>query len=214
VRGIVHEFNSGLGFVSEIMPLDLGFVSAFAGRLLRAATRYLDETIFAYSLLRRNEPLWDVCSEGIGYYFQNTREILKTSVWTMLVSAVVTILSWIVFVAIWSVVLFPLVRTLTVSHLGSIYDPSAGSGAPGDPSTAVAVLGAIFGALILTAITVRLVSEAFLHPVYLTMVMTKYLVTIQMQPLDPSYQRFFGSARAVSLRNVVSQIDATRFGRA
>ncbi len=214
VRALVLEVTMGLGLVGDLMPFDVGFITTFARSLIRAGTRYLDETLFAYSLLRRNEPLWDVCSEGMGYYFQNVREIAKTSVWVVIVNTVLLVVMWIGLGVLFGVVLYPVLHSLAVAHVGDLYDPSAGGAAPNDTAAGLAIGGAILGSFLLTALIIHSLEQSFLRPIYLTMVMTKFLVTIQSQPLDPRFQSFLGSSRATSLRNVTSQIDAKRLTRA
>ena len=205
IRGVVGEFNMAIGFLGDLLPFDLGFAMMFGRRLLRASTRYLDETLFSYSLIRRNEPLWDVCSEGLGYYFQNSKEILKTSIWMMFLGVVFRWVMWIVFIAVGIVIFLPIANALIASHASEL--AAAGETGPGvDPSGALALVSAFAIALFFSAIGVYSVTHAFLHPVYLTMVMTKFLISIQSQPLDPSFERYLGGSRAQALRNFTTQL--------
>lgn len=213
IRGIVLEFNMGVGFLGDIMPFEIGFILRFTRRLLRASTRYLDETMFAYSLIRRNEPLWDVVSEGMGYYFQSSKEILKTSVWMMIVNTLVRAFLWIALTLAWGVAVYSIAAAYCATH-GADVQSMVGPGYPGSAaSDGVALAAGIVGGLILAGLTLNALEHAFLHPVYLTMVMTKFLIVVQSQPLDPSFQGFLGSPRAASLRNVAAGIDAARFAR-
>jgi hypothetical protein len=208
IRGVVGEFNMALGLIGDLLPFDLGFVMIFGRRLLRASTRYLDETLFSYSLIRRNEPLWDVCSEGLGYYFQNSKEILKTTIWMMFLSTMLRWVMWIAFMILGVIVLLPVANAIVATHAHQIATAFAddGSGTPSDPSGIIAILGAFTAALFFSSICVYSVTHAFLHPVYLTMVMTKFLIVIQSQRLDPSFERFLGSSRANALRNFTTQL--------
>jgi len=204
IRAVVMEFNLALTFIGDLLPFDLGFVVSIGSRLVRSGTRYLDETLFSYSLIRRTEPLWDVCSEGLGYYFQNSREILKTSIWMMFVNAMVRWLMWIVFLIVGFIVILPVANAVISAHAGQIstalgYDDGL------TPTGAFGVAVSIIGSLFFSAIGVYSVTHAFLHPVYLTMVMTKFLIVIQSQPLDPSYERYLGGSRAQALRTFTTQ---------
>lgn len=204
IRGVVLEFNLALTFIGELLPFDLGFVLGIAGRLVRSGTRYLDETLFSYSLIRRTEPLWDVCSEGLGYYFQNSREILKTSIWMMFVNAIVRFFMWVAFLVIGFIVLLPIANAIIAAHSAQIAS-ALGADDGMSPNVALGVVVSVVGSLFFSAIGVYSVTHAFLHPVYLTMVMTKFLIVIQTQPLDPSYQRYLGSSRAQALRTFTTQ---------
>ncbi|MEO8876548.1 MAG: hypothetical protein ABI461_13240 [Polyangiaceae bacterium] len=208
IRGVVSEFNMAIGFIADILPFAIPMLG-WARRLLRASTRYLDETLFAYSLIRRNEPLWDVCSEGLGYYFQNSKEILKTSMWMMVLGSILRALLWIGFLIAGFFICLPIFGGLIAAH-GHMIANDVGSGPGIDPSGAVTILSACVGALIFAGISIYSIERAFLHPIYLTMVMTKFLLVIQTQPLSADFERYLLTPRAQLLRNQVSRMDGGR----
>lgn len=207
IRAVVHEFNWSIGFIGDFLPFNLGIILMFGRRLLTASTRFLDETLFSYSLIRRNEPLWDVCSEGLGYYFQNTKEILKTSIWMMFLNSTLRILIlWTIgIVTAWF--LFHFFDALAHTHATEILHAVSPGGSSNGELTLSVVSGiaSIVSALIFALISLNSIEHAFLHPVYLTMVISKFLIVIQSQPLDPSYERFLGTSRAQALRTFATQ---------
>jgi hypothetical protein len=207
IRSVVAEFNWSIGFLGDFLPFNLGVILMFGRRLLTASTRYLDETLFSYSLIRRNEPLWDAVSEGLGYYFQNSKEILKTSLWMMFLNMVLRFLiTWTVGIAsAW--LLFHLFEGLADAHATEILNAIAPGGTDDGEMTLMILSGmaAIVGGLVFAMISLHTIEQSFLHPIYLTMVISKFLIVIQSQPLDPSFERFLGSARAQSLRTFATQ---------
>ncbi len=210
IRGVVSEFNAAIGFLGDFLPFNIGVMFVFGRRLLRTGTRYLDESLFSYSLIRRSEPLWDACSEGLGYYFQNSKEILKTSIWMMVInSALRTLLSLVIAIgAMWF--LFLTMKGVASDRAVEILNVvTPATGLTGDAALDVFAIGsALLGTLIFTMTSLYAVEHAFLHPIYLTMVMTKFLMVIQSQPLDPSFERYLGSSRAQKLRNFATQLRA------
>ena len=210
LRLVIAEFTLGLNFLSELMPFGIGFVARWSRRLIRESTRYLDETLFAYSLVRLGDPLWDACSEGLGYYFQNSKEILKTSTWIVFLNVVFRLGLWILFFIVWAFVLYGIALSILAGHATDI-QAWAGTENPADVQ-GLSVVAGIVGSIIMTSITTGAVNHAFLRPVYLTMIVTKFLNVIQSQPLDPSFEQYFGS-RGPRLRSLAAQIDANRSQR-
>jgi hypothetical protein len=207
IRGVVHEFNWSIGFVGDFLPFNLGILLMFGRRLLTASTRFLDETLFSYSLIRRSEPLWDVCSEGLGYYFQNSKEILKTSIWMMFLNpALRFLIMWTIGIATaWFS--FHLFDGIAHAHANEILNAVSPGGTDNGELTLAILSGmaAIVFALVFALFSLHTIEQAFLHPVYLTMVISKFLIVIQSQPLDPSFERFLGTTRAQALRTFATQ---------
>ncbi len=207
VRLVVAEFTLGLTLLSGLMPFGIGFVARSGGRLVRASTRYLDEALFAYSLVRSSDPLWDASSEGLGYYFQNSKEMVKTSVWMVVLDILFRIVMWVVFGIAWSILLYGIALPILTAHAAGL-QAWTGSDQPVNV-VGLAVVAAAIGALIATGLTTSAIEQAFLRPIYLTMIITKFLNVIQSQPLDPSFEQHLGS-RAGRLHSLAAQIDANR----
>lgn len=55
--------------------------------------------IFSYNLARNDGNPWRGAREGIIYYCQNVKPVLKTSIWTVIQEHVVTFLLWIVLMS-------------------------------------------------------------------------------------------------------------------
>ena len=152
-----------------------------------------------------------MCSEGLGYYFQNSKEILKTSMWMMFIGMILRWLMWILFLVVGFLICLPIFHVLVATYspdLMQAADPT-GPTAFAQPDVA-AIFGSIMGALVFAGICVYSVERAFLHPIYLTMVLTKYLLVIQTQPLNPDFERYLGSPRALRLRDHVSRMSSGR----
>ncbi|MGH7282291.1 MAG: hypothetical protein ACRELY_12245, partial [Polyangiaceae bacterium] len=205
LRLVMIQFTLGIDFLSELMPFGIGFLARSGRRLLRASTQYLDEALFSYSLVRLSDPLWDACSEGLGYYFQNSKEILKTTVWMVFLNFLFRLALWLVFVVAWSLMLYGVALSILTAHAAAIQAWAGGDSPPDLPGLSV-VCAAIAG-LILTAITTSAINNSFLRPVSLTMIITKFLNVIQSQPLEPGFEQYVGS-RGPRLQSLAAQIDA------
>jgi hypothetical protein len=81
IKGVVGAFNRTLGFISHLIPIPgLQSVVGIFNAIVRAATSYIDETIFSYNLARGDENAWRSSKDALIYYRQNAKEILKTAV--------------------------------------------------------------------------------------------------------------------------------------
>lgn len=156
VKGVVGAFNRTLNFIGNLLPIPgLSSMTQIVSTIVRAATTYIDETLFSYSLARGDDNKWRSAQDGLIYYAQNHQEILKTSVGVVL-------LDWLLSWAAWIVCLAP------AAVIGWFMPVGWGQS------------GVVFIA-ILVAANVR---AAFLKPLFLIMIMVKYHVSVQNQPIN------------------------------
>jgi len=162
VSGVVRAFNRTLDFLTGLLPIPgLSSIMSFVNAVVYAATTYLDETIFSYGLARQETNPWASAKDGLIYYAQNSKEILKTGVFVVILDKVLTFLVWIVMLA----PAFALSWAMPRSMVG-------------------------FGSLFVFALAALLASNvraAFLKPIFLIMVMTKFHVSIQNQPINQEW---------------------------
>jgi hypothetical protein len=104
------------------------------------ATTFIDETIFSYNLARNDDNVWRSSADGLVYYGQNVKAVLKTAVIALIIEYA---LSFVLF----------LVCLIPAFLLGAILPES------------VAGFAWIFAVIL--AFNIR---AAVLHPVFLTMV--------------------------------------------
>jgi hypothetical protein len=162
VRGVVRVFNRTLDWVARLIPIPgLSALAGIVNAVVRAATTYIDETIFSYNLARGDENPWRSSKDAVIYYCQNSMEILKTAVWVVVLDKVLT-------VVVWAVMLIPAFLLIVVLPA---------SLAPGGM-----LIG--FGIAALFASNAR---QAFLKPIFLTMVMTKFHVVVRNQAINAEW---------------------------
>jgi hypothetical protein len=160
VDGIVSAFNRTLDWVANLLPIPgLDSVAGVVRSVLSASTTYIDETIFSYNLARGDENAFRSSRDGLIYYAQNAREILKTGVWVVVVDKVLS-------VAIWFVMLAP---AFALAYL-----------MPGAAGLATLVIAALFAGNVRSAV---------LRPLFLTMVMVKYHSLVQGQSIELGWEQ-------------------------
>jgi hypothetical protein len=161
VDGVVGAFNRTLDWVSSLLPVPgLDSVTSVVKAVLRASTTYVDETILSYNLARGDENVFRSSRDGLVYYAQNAREVLKTGVWVVVLDKVLSAVIWVVMLA---------------PAFGLAYFiPNAGGFA----------LVTAFVIAIALAADVR---AAFLKPLFLTMVMIKFHTQVQNQPINETW---------------------------
>ncbi len=165
VKGVVSAFNRTLDWVAQLLPLPgLDSLMQLVNAVVRAATTYIDETLFSYHLARGDENPWAAARDGLVYYGQNCREVLKTAVWVVVLDKVLTAVAW-------AVCLVPGFLLSTV--------------VPGKAAVFALVVG------LLLALNFR---SAFLKPLFLIMVMAKFHVSVRGQVIDPTWDARLQSA--------------------
>jgi hypothetical protein len=162
IKGVVRAFNRTLGSLASFVPIPgLSSVVGLVNAVVYAATTYLDETIFSYGIARRDTNPWASAKDGLIYYAQNSKEILKTGVWIVVLDKVLT-------VVLWAIMLMP-------AFLVAWVLPAAWVGVG---------FWFTFGFAALLAGNVR---AAFFKPVFLVMIMAKFHVTIENQPINQEW---------------------------
>ena len=162
VRGILQSFHRTLDWIGEMLPIPgLESISNLVNIILKAATRYLDKAIFSYCLARGDADPWVASREGIVYYAQNAKPILKTSLWVVVLERALSVVMWIVLLA--PAAAITLMLPDSVRSTGSI----------------VSVLIAL-----LLAASVR---SAFVKPLFLIMILVRYHTAIENQPINETW---------------------------
>jgi hypothetical protein len=156
LKGIVGAFNRTLNWVANLLPIPgLDSMMGVVNSVLRASTTYIDETIFSYNLARGDENVFRSSKDGLIYYAQNAKEVLKTGLWVVVLDRVLTFVIWVVMLA----------PAFAVGYL-----------MPGNAVTWVAFFFAV-----LFAANLR---SALLRPLFLTMVMVKFHAMAQNQAIN------------------------------
>jgi hypothetical protein len=166
ISGIVGAFNRTLNWVASLLPVPgLDSVMGVVNAVLRASTTYIDETVFSYNLARGDENVFRSSKDGLIYYAQNAKEVLKTGLW-------VVVLDYVLTGAIWIVMLAP---GFALSYL-----------MPGNSGGIVM--------LVIAMLFAGSVRSAFLKPLFLTMVMVKFHAAVRNQPINLEWDQRLGSA--------------------
>lgn len=162
VRGILAAFHRTLDWIADMLPIPgLESMSNLVNIVLRAATRYLDKVILSYNLARNDQDPWRGAREGIVYYCQNAKPILKTSVWIVILERLLSFVVWLVL--------------LTPAAAITVMLPASVRESGGIVTVIIAVL---------LAATVR---AAFIKPLFLIMMMVRFHALIENQPIDQEW---------------------------
>jgi hypothetical protein len=178
VHGVVRAFNRTLDWIAGLLPIPgmrdiMGVVNA----VVYSAATFIDETILSYSLARGDGDVFRSSRDGLIYYAQNSKEVLKTGIWIVVLDKVSTVIAWIVM----------LVPALLI---GAILPAS------------IKGMGIVF-TLVMSALFTWNLRAAFLEPLFLTMIMIKFHVSVHGQAInlewDDNLSRL--STKFVELKN-------------
>lgn len=161
VDGVVGAFNRTLDWVSSLLPVPgLDSITGVVKAVLRASTTYVDETVLSYNLARGDENVFRSSKDGLIYYAQNAKEVLKTGVYVVVLEKILTVLIWVVMLA--------------PAFAMSYFIPRTGP-------------FAFFTVFIISFLLAGNVRSAFLKPLFLTMVMIKFHTQIQGQAINETW---------------------------
>jgi hypothetical protein len=165
VKGVVSAFNRAFDGLVGLLPVPgLDGLARIVNAIVRAATTYIDETLFSYRLARGEGNPWETARDGLVYYGQNAREVLKTALWVVVLDKVLTAVAWAVCLAPGFLI---------------------AAAMPGKAGLFAVGLG------LLLALNLR---SAFLKPLFLIMVMTKFHVCVRGQAIDAAWDARLGAA--------------------
>jgi hypothetical protein len=178
VHGVVRAFNRSLDWIAGLLPIPgLRDIMGVVKAIVYSAATFIDETILSYSLARGDSDVFRSSRDGLIYYAQNSKEVLKTGIWIVVLDKVTTVIAWIVM----------LVPTLLIGALL----PASVKG-----------MGIVF-TLVMSALFTWNLRAAFLEPLFLTMIMIKFHVSVHGQAInlewDDNLSRL--STKFVELKN-------------
>lgn len=171
IAGIIRAFNGTLNFIAGLLPIPgLDGVMGIVNRVVHASATYVDETMFSYNLARGDENVWRSSKDGLIYYAQNSKEVLKTAVWIVVLDYALSAAAWVVMLA----PAFALAYVLPQSIAG----------------------WAVFVALVIAVFLASNIRSAFLRPLFLIMIMTKFHVSAQGQTINAEWDGRLTTASA------------------
>jgi hypothetical protein len=159
VRGAVHAVHATLESLGHLLRVPgIELIGRLVTLILRASTRYLDKVIFSYNLACKAPNPWLGARDGLVYYAQNAKPVLKQAVWIVVLDYVLTALLW-------------LVLLVPAAALTAILPSS------------VRELGAVLtvGSAVLFALAGR---AAFVKPIFLVMIMVRFHELVEHQPIN------------------------------
>ncbi|HKP62226.1 MAG TPA: hypothetical protein VJV78_36085 [Polyangiales bacterium] len=178
VHGVVRAFNRTLDWIAGLLPIPgLRDIVGIVNAIVYSAATYVDETILSYSLARGDEDVFRSSRDGLIYYAQNSKEVLKTGMWIVVLDKVTTAVAWIVM--------------LVPAGLIAWLMPASIKG------------GATLLTLVVSALFTWNLRAAFLEPLFLTMIMIKFHVSVHGQAINLEWDERLSqvSGKFVELKN-------------
>ena len=162
VRGVVNAVHSTIEGVGHLLPIPgVDSIANAITAILRAATRYMDKVIFSYNLATGGTNPWRTAQDGLVYYAQNAKPIVKQAVW-------IVVLDYALGALLWLVLLIPAAALVAIL-------PASVREAGGVVTMLVAVLFALSA------------RGAFLKPVFLIMIMTRFHALIEHEAINDEW---------------------------
>lgn len=182
IASIVSAFHRTLDWIAGLLPIPgARDIVGLVNTVVRAATSYVDETLLSYSLARGDSDHFRSARDGLIYYAQNSRDVLKTSIWIVVMDKLSTFIMWFAMV-------------IPALGIGSLFPASI---------RGFAILFCA-GMAFMLAWSIR---SAVLEPLCLILVMIKFHTCVAQQPINLEWDDKLSqiSDQFVALKNKVTQ---------
>jgi len=165
VRGVVDSFNRTIDFFAELFPIPgVESVMHLVNLVLRASTRYADKAIFSYDIARGDANPWRNSQDGVIYYCQNAKDILKKSLWLVILDKLLIVLLWLLLLG--PAVGIALLLPSTLREWGTA------------------------AYLLIAALLAWSIHSAFIKPLFMVIILVKYHTLIEGQPINESWDGY------------------------
>jgi hypothetical protein len=162
VRGVVNAVHNTIEGIGNMLPIPgVDSIANLITAILRAATRYMDKVLFSYNLACGDTNPWRNAQDGLVYYAQNAKPILKQSVWIVVLEHVLSAVMWLALLV--PAAMVTAILPQSVREMGGIV------------TIVIAVLFALAA------------RGAFLKPVFLIMVMVRFHVLVEHEPINQDW---------------------------
>lgn len=162
VRGVVNAVHSTIEGIGHLLPIPgLHAIGNIVTAILRAATRYMDKVIFSYNLACGDPNPWRSAQQGLVYYAQDAKPLLKQAIWIVILERILSILLWLALLVPAAAV------TAILPH-------------------AVRNVGAVV-TIAIAALFAMAARGAFLKPVFLIMVTIRFHELVEHQPINQEW---------------------------
>lgn len=201
----LRRLGNLLNFADDLLPIDLGPVKRLVHRVVSWAAPYVEGVIVSYGLARGDRDFQAAGADGLCYGVQNAKSLFKTALGVLLLEQVALLPAWVASLALFVPGLFYVTYVAAGGDFSALLDGNAAA-IQRDmlPFIAAAGVGGLVGGAF-SLLAVKTVKEAFVKPTLLTMVMVKFHVAIENQPLDPSVR-----ARVLDANSGLTKLDGAR----
>jgi hypothetical protein len=201
----LRRLGNLLNFADDLLPIDLGPVKRLVHRVVSWAAPYVEGVIVSYGLARGDRDFQAAGADGLCYGVQNAKSLFKTALGVLLLEQVALLPAWVASLALFVPGLFYVTYVAAGGDVSALLDGNAAA-IQRDmlPFIAAAGVGGLVGGAF-SLLAVKTVKEAFVKPTLLTMVMVKFHVAIENQPLDPSVR-----ARVLDANSGLTKLDGAR----
>ena len=189
IRNATRHTVRTLDFVDDLLPMDLGPLKRGIYRVLNWAMPYVDAVVLSYGIARGDSDFGAVGLDGLVYSLQNAKTIIKTALGAWFLEKLILGPVWLVCAVSFGVATVIGVLQVTGADV-VLLQQNASAFFQANPIVALGSLaaGLVIGPLVAHLI-VKTLSEAFVRPMLIAMVLIKFHVTVRNQPLDAALQR-------------------------
>jgi hypothetical protein len=205
INKALRRLGNVLNFADDLLPIDLGPVKRLLHRVVKWVAPYIEGVIVSYGLARGDRDFKAAGTDGLCYSVQNAKSLFKTAFGVLVLEQIALLPAWVGSLLVFVPSLFYVTYAAMGGDVAALLDGN-GAAIQRDvlPFMAAACVGGIVGGAF-SLLAVKTVKEAFVKPTLLTMVMVKFHVAIENQPLDPSVQ-----ARVFNADAGLAQLDGAR----
>jgi hypothetical protein len=199
INSALFRLSRVLGFADCVLAIDLSALRRFIDRVVVWVSPYLTAVVLSYGMARGDRDFSQAGRDGICYSAQNGRALMKTVIGAFLLESLLVAPLWLAAFAGFGYAAF----RFTYVQAGGDWPALIQHGGLAVAAKAhqLALLGAIaagvVAGLLLGLLIVKIVREALVRPALLAMVMIKFHLAVENQPLDEGWRERLNDADAM-----------------
>lgn len=184
IRDTTRRAVRTLNFIDHWLPIDLSIIKRVIYRVVDWAMPYINAVVLSYGIARKDNDFANAGVDGLCYSIQNAKAIVKTAIGAFLLEKVILAPLWFVTALSFGVAACMGVLNFTGADVILLQtNPRAFFQAQPILGLSALAAGLVIGPLVAHLI-VKTISEAFVRPMLIAMVLLRFHVTVRNQALD------------------------------
>jgi hypothetical protein len=189
INSALYRLSRVLGFADGVLDIDLEWLRRLIDRVVAWVSPYLTAVVLSYGLARGDRDFSQAGRDGICYSAQNGRALMKTVIGAFLLESVLVAPLWLAAFAGFGFAAFRFTYVQAGGDWAAMSQHGlAGAAHAHQLALLAAIAAGVVAGLLLGLLAVKTLREAMVRPALLAMVLIKFHLEVEDQPLDDDWR--------------------------